>query len=178
MADNVGYTPGTGATVAADDIAGVLYQRVKIGVGADGSATDVSTANPMPITAPSALSVTVGNFPVSQAVTGPLTNTELRASPIPAGVPSATSVVIMSLTTAATGSNYTAFSSQTCNSLDIVNSSSVSIEYRRGAAGNSMTILSGSSRLVVGITNANQIDVRRVDLSNTQITIPAEAITV
>lgn len=49
MADNVGYTPGTGATVAADDIGGVLYQRVKIGVGADGAATDVSTVNPMPV---------------------------------------------------------------------------------------------------------------------------------
>jgi hypothetical protein len=51
MADNVGYTPGTGATVAADEIGGVLHQRVKIGVGADGSATDVSDANPMPIAA-------------------------------------------------------------------------------------------------------------------------------
>lgn len=49
MADNVGYTPGSGATVAADDIGGVLHQRVKIGVGADGSATDVSEANPMPV---------------------------------------------------------------------------------------------------------------------------------
>jgi hypothetical protein len=49
MADNVGYTPGTGATVAADDIAGVLHQRVKIGVGADGVAVDVSDANPMPV---------------------------------------------------------------------------------------------------------------------------------
>ena len=52
MADNVGYTPGTGATVAADDIAGVLHQRIKIGVGSDGTAVDVSSANPMPITAP------------------------------------------------------------------------------------------------------------------------------
>lgn len=51
MADNVGYTPGTGATIAADDIGGVLHQRVKIGVGADGSATDVSDANPMPMAA-------------------------------------------------------------------------------------------------------------------------------
>lgn len=51
MADNVGYTPGSGATVAADDIGGVLHQRVKIGVGADGSATDVSTSNPMPVDA-------------------------------------------------------------------------------------------------------------------------------
>jgi hypothetical protein len=49
VADNVGYTPGSGATVAADDIGGVLHQRVKIGVGADGSATDVSEANPMPV---------------------------------------------------------------------------------------------------------------------------------
>lgn len=49
MADNVGYTPGSGATIAADDISGVLYQRVKIGVGADGSATDVSSSNPMPV---------------------------------------------------------------------------------------------------------------------------------
>lgn len=49
MADNVGYTPGTGAIVAADDIGGVLHQRIKIGVGADGEATDVSSANPMPV---------------------------------------------------------------------------------------------------------------------------------
>jgi hypothetical protein len=51
MADNVGYTPGTGAIVAADDIAGVLHQRVKIGVGADGTAVDVSSVNPMPVNA-------------------------------------------------------------------------------------------------------------------------------
>ncbi len=49
MADNVGYTPGTGATVAADDIGGVLHQRVKVGIGADGTAVDVSEANPMPV---------------------------------------------------------------------------------------------------------------------------------
>jgi hypothetical protein len=77
MADNVGYTPGVGATVAADDIGGVLHQRVKIGVGADGVATDVSTANPMPITAPSGVSISG-----SVAVTGGLTDAELRASPV------------------------------------------------------------------------------------------------
>ena len=76
MADNVGYTPGSGATVAADDIAGVLHQRVKIGIGADGAAVDLSSTNPMPITAssaipistPSAIDVTVGNFPSTQTV--------------------------------------------------------------------------------------------------------------
>jgi len=89
--DNVGYTPGVGATVAADDIGGVLHQRVKIGVGSDGTAVDVSSANPMPITAPSplpistpsAIDVNVGNFPASQAVTGPLTDAQLRATAVP-----------------------------------------------------------------------------------------------
>jgi hypothetical protein len=51
MADNVGYTPGSGATVAADEIGGVLYQRAKVVVGEDGVATDVSQANPMPMAA-------------------------------------------------------------------------------------------------------------------------------
>lgn len=48
MADNVAYTPGSGATVAADDIGGVLHQRVKLSVGPDGSATDASLAAPVP----------------------------------------------------------------------------------------------------------------------------------
>ena len=36
MADNVGYTPGSGATVAADDIGGALHQRIKFTLGGDG----------------------------------------------------------------------------------------------------------------------------------------------
>jgi hypothetical protein len=48
MADNIGYTPGTGAVVAADDVDGVLYQRMKLSVGVDGTATDVSSVNPIP----------------------------------------------------------------------------------------------------------------------------------
>jgi hypothetical protein len=40
LADNVAITPGTGATVAADEIGGVLHQRVKISIGADGTAAD------------------------------------------------------------------------------------------------------------------------------------------
>jgi hypothetical protein len=49
MPDNVGYTPGSGATVAADEIGGALHQRVKIGVGTDGTAVDVSDTNPLPV---------------------------------------------------------------------------------------------------------------------------------
>lgn len=50
MADNVAITAGTGTTIAADDIGGVLHQRVKLSQGADGSATDVSSAAPLQVT--------------------------------------------------------------------------------------------------------------------------------
>ena len=99
-------------------------------------------------------------------------------TPYPISVPLAGSVTIMSVTTAATGTNWTAFSSQACNALDLVNTSAVSIDYRRGGAGSAMTLLSGTSRLIVGISNANSIEVKRTDSSNTTVTIPAEAITV
>jgi hypothetical protein len=51
MTDFVGYTPGTGENVAVDRIDGLLHQRVKLGIGDDGTAVDVSEANPMPINA-------------------------------------------------------------------------------------------------------------------------------
>jgi hypothetical protein len=51
MADNVAYTPGAGATIAADDIGGVLYQRVKVTHGVDGVAHETSDSNPYPIKA-------------------------------------------------------------------------------------------------------------------------------
>lgn len=42
MADNVEITAGAGTTVAADDIGGVKYQRVKVSLGADGAAADLA----------------------------------------------------------------------------------------------------------------------------------------
>lgn len=41
MADNV-TLPGTGSSVAADDVGGALYQRVKVALGADGAAADLA----------------------------------------------------------------------------------------------------------------------------------------
>lgn len=72
MADGLEITPGTGATIAADDISGVLYQRVKIAAGVDGSATDVSDSAPLP----------VDDAGGSLTVDGPLTDDELRASDV------------------------------------------------------------------------------------------------
>ena len=50
MADNFVANAGSGgSTFAADDISSVFYPRVKISHGADGSATDSSTASPLPV---------------------------------------------------------------------------------------------------------------------------------
>lgn len=49
MPDNLGYTPGSGATVATDEIGGLHFQRVKPTHGVDGVAVDVSATNPLPV---------------------------------------------------------------------------------------------------------------------------------
>lgn len=50
MADNIAVTAGTGTTIAADDVSGVLFQRVKVCYGVDGTGTDVNATTPMPVT--------------------------------------------------------------------------------------------------------------------------------
>jgi hypothetical protein len=50
MADNI-TLPAFGETLAADDIGGIKHQRMKMQFGADGAASDVSSSNPLPVTA-------------------------------------------------------------------------------------------------------------------------------
>lgn len=71
--DNINVTPGIGATIAAENISGALIQRVKVSIGnLDVDNGDISATNPMPITAPVAL-----------PVTGPMTDAQMRATPVP-----------------------------------------------------------------------------------------------
>ncbi|MBE2242474.1 MAG: hypothetical protein IAE86_06950 [Burkholderiaceae bacterium] len=88
-------------------------------------------------------------------------------------------VVIVSLQTAAAGATYTAFADQACDMLDVVNTApaAVDLEVRRGGAGNTIIVPAGSSRAFVGLANANQLQVRRLDQSNAQVTFTGEAIT-
>lgn len=51
MADNIDVTPGLGKTIGADDVGGILYQRVKMVWGVDGVANDASATNPVPVIA-------------------------------------------------------------------------------------------------------------------------------
>lgn len=90
-------------------------------------------------------------------------------------MPTYSAVTAMSVATDATGANWTAFGSQACESFDLVNDTGVAIEYRRNGAGVSISVPNGGSRLIMGITNANQIGVRRVDQTNTAVTVKGEA---
>jgi hypothetical protein len=132
--------------------------------------------------------------PISGTVTtGGLTDAQLRASRVPvdgsgvtqpvsiaarvtASFPTAASAVVVSLTTNATGTTYTAFSSQACTALDLVNNTGTTLEVRRGGSGSTIPVPTGSARLFVGITNASDLQVRRADTSNTQVTVTAEAL--
>lgn len=86
MADNVDVTPGTGATIATDDVSGVQYQRVKVDLGGDGAASPLvrgqqSAANSLPVTLPSdqgALAVTGTFWQATQPVS-------VASLPLPSG---------------------------------------------------------------------------------------------
>jgi hypothetical protein len=70
MADNTVINPasvGGGDTISTDDLGSVKVQRVKIQTGADGSATDVSTANPVPAAGPEAHDAAAASAPVRVA---------------------------------------------------------------------------------------------------------------
>lgn len=62
MADNIGYTPGSGATIALDDISGVLHQRVKVEYGSDGTATEVDATNRLPVVSAGITNVITGSI--------------------------------------------------------------------------------------------------------------------
>ncbi len=94
MADNVTFqdvdlaTPPDATVVATDDVGGAHHQKVKVEFGADGTATQVSAADPLPVDASGSTVVTGGLTDTelratAVPVSGPLTDTQLRATPVP-----------------------------------------------------------------------------------------------
>ena len=122
MADNVGYTPGSGATIAADDIGGVLYQRVKMIHGVDGVAHETADNNPLPIKAMGELIEAIEamrmaiqslNRSVGMAQVNPLTGRMLVDN---AGVTQPVTGTITAVTTVSTVSNLAQVGGQSANS--------------------------------------------------------------
>lgn len=84
MSDNVTIpASGTGTAtpvVATDDVGGAHYQRVKVDLGGDGAASPlVRGQQAMAASVPVVIASDQSDVPVS----GPLTDTELRATPVP-----------------------------------------------------------------------------------------------
>ena len=142
-------TDNTLATLSRSVITGVT-------TGGGGGYVNVKVNPSGALTAEVDGTVSVDNFPATQNV-----------------LPLMASGGNLSVTTAATGTNYTAFGSQACKQLTISNQSGVTIEVRQGGAGVAFQIPTAAFYTFFGITNANQLDVRRVDTSNTQVTVTA-----
>lgn len=77
-----------------------------------------------------------------------------------------------SVTTANPGSGWAALPNIACDRVLLINSTGTDIEARRGGAGTAVPILDSNGLEFEALTNANQLEVRRVDQSNTQVTVP------
>lgn len=85
---------------------------------------------------------------------------------------------IVSLQTSATGATFVAWGAAACRALDVVNThpDAVDLELRRGGAGATIIVPAGSSRLFVGLADAADLQLRRFDQADTQVTVTAEAL--
>lgn len=112
MADNVNYNPSGTTQIASDDVGGVQYQRIKPAFGEDGTATDVSNTNPMPVTiigelvgAIQTLRMAVNSLTKSIGWIIPDTAGRLRANVEAAVISSGTITTVTTVTTVTTLSN-------------------------------------------------------------------------
>lgn len=128
-----------------------------------------AAALPLPLNAATSALQTTGNTSLGSIDTK---TPALDNNRVPV-IPSMASGGNISITTASTGTNFTAFASQVCKQLTLSNQSGTVVEVRQGATGVALQIPTGAFYTFFGITNTNQLDVRRTDVSNTQITLTA-----
>lgn len=99
-----------------------------------------------------------------------LVNTDEEAQNV---VPRMVSGGHLSVTTAATGTNWTAFAAQACKQLTVSNQTGVTILVQQGGAGVGFQIPPGAMAPFYGLSNANQLGIKRQDDSNSQVTVTA-----
>lgn len=112
------------------------------------------------------------HYPKSKLAFGPNdTATDVRDDqPLPTR-PRTTSAGNLSAQTNAAGANWQAFGNQACHELIVVNNSGTAIEVRQGGAGVALPIPDKAAFPFSGLTNASNLEVRRVDQSNAQATV-------
>jgi len=141
MVDNVAITPGSGATVATDDVGGVQYQRVKLSVGDDGAAADAKSGAG---TASGSLRVvTASDSPDVTTLGSILTELQTAAISVPhEALDTTTDLTHAFSTSSASGevSLVTATASQTTrlHRFTITAAAATVIELRDGAAGTAL----------------------------------------
>lgn len=79
----------------------------------------------------------------------------------------------LSVTTANPGTNWTAFAAQACSQLTVSNQTGALIEFRQDGAGVGFQVPPSSFYTFFGITNTSQLQAKRADNSNIQVTITA-----
>lgn len=79
----------------------------------------------------------------------------------------------ISATTAASGTGYVAFAAQACKQLTICNGSGVDIGVTVAGVGIEVPVFAGTYYTFFGITNASQLQVRRVDTGTVQVAVTA-----
>lgn len=84
----------------------------------------------------------------------------------------------LSVQSAATGTNWATFPSYGCSTLSVLNNSGADVHLRRlgeTEASRVLLLKDGQAWMMRSLTNANQVEVRRADTADTQVTIHAEA---
>lgn len=102
-------------------------------------------------------------------------NTRLATSNKLSSLPLATSSAILSVQSSASGATWVTMTAAVCDVLRICNATGTLLEYRRGGAGAGMHVPANTTLDIYAVSNANEISFRRNDLSNTQVTLTAEA---
>lgn len=92
--------------------------------------------------------------------------------PLPVG-PAMAAGGNIAVATANPGTGFAAFTDQACKQLTVVNNSGVKIEFRQGGAGVAVPIFDQAAFTIFGLSNASQIEVRRIDQSNTPVNLQA-----
>lgn len=140
---------------------------------AAGAAQPISaTSLPLPTGAATSALQTAGNTSLSSLDTklpGKGTTTAANALPVtPASDANVAresygSAPIWNPVTPVTAGTYVSLPAQLCNNVMLVNPSTVDLEFQIGGTGGRMALLAGMGYMVPGVTNANQIGVRRRD---------------
>ncbi|MDO8595266.1 MAG: hypothetical protein Q7R45_01450 [Sulfuricaulis sp.] len=87
------------------------------------------------------------------------------------------SSAIQTFTTANPGSGWTALATVACHEVAVVNNTGTDLEFRRGGAGTALVVPDGAGWVFESLANANELQIRRVDQSNTQVTQTYEVTT-